>query len=112
MYVSTSLSLSLSLLCSAVLRRSHSPMSIAKSIFRLSGSHLRDPSAFSPLSSPILGRKRVKGHRGSEDSEFVFPWMGGVGRSEVSQWQQMLDMEGEWVYCWQALRPNIKPAHS
>ena len=86
-------------------------MSFTKSIFRLSGSHLRDPSAFSPLSSPILGgRKKVKGHRGSEDSEYAYPWMSGVGRTERSQWQQMLDQEGEWVYCWHTLRPNLKPA--
>jgi hypothetical protein len=92
--------------------RSPSPISIAKSIFRLSGSHLRDNSnATCPINSPNLGRKKFKVHqqRGSEDSEFVFSWMSGAGRAEVSHWQQMLDLEGEWVYCWHALRPNLKP---
>ena len=96
---------------SAILRRSHSPSpkSIAKAIFRLSGSHLHSNSHSSPISSPVLVRKKVKGQQTSEDSEFVFSWMGQAGRAEVSHWRQMLDQEGDWVYCWHTLRPNLKP---
>ena len=102
---------------SAVLRRSQSPspsgsksspMSIAKSIFRLSGSHLRENSLTSPAPSPILGRRKFKGRR--DDSEFIYSWMEQATRTDISHWQQMLDMEGEWVYCWHALRPKLKPA--
>ena len=118
-----SLPLSFSL---AVLRRSHSPMSIAKSLFRLSGSHIRDHSSVSPLSSPILGgrkksplsspilggRKKMKNHHRGEGGEFMFPWMNDVKRTERNHWQQMLSLEGEWVYCWHIFRPNLKPVHS
>ncbi len=89
-----------------------SPILAAKNFFRLSGSHLKDTSS---RGSPILGRRKQisKGlsREGSTDSEFLFSWMDSSGH-EVDHWQQMLDAEGKWVYCWHALRPKLKPAYS
>ncbi len=92
---------------------SRSPIIAAKNFFRLSGSHLKDSS--SPRASPILGRRKILSRgmsRGnSTESEFIFGWMDSTGQ-EVKQWQQVLDNEKKWIYCWHALRPKLKPAYS
>lgn len=89
-----------------------SPIAMAKNLFRLSGSHLRDLSP-SPQSSPILGRRKLKaGSRGSSfESEFLYPWMDSTG-DEVTHWQQVMDCDGQWVYFWHALRPKLKAAYT
>ena len=93
-----------------------SPITMAKNLFRHSGSHLRELSP-SPHSSPLFGRKKFRGspkslsRNGSMESEFLYWWMDSTG-DEVNHWQQMLEREGEWVYFWHTLRPKLKAAYS
>ena len=90
-----------------------SPMSKAKSRFRLSGSHLKELT--SPNRSPLLGRMKrwssAASHDVNVENEFLYWWMDSTS-GEVKHWQLMLERQGQWVYFWHALRANMKPAHS
>ena len=90
-----------------------SPIAMAKNLFRLSGSHLRDLTP-SPQSSPILWRRKLKaGSRGSSfESEFLYPWMSDSSGDEVTHWQEVTECDGQWVYFWHALRPKLKAAYT
>jgi hypothetical protein len=84
----------------------NSPISLAKSFFRLSGSHLRN--SLSPLSSPRLSRKKFLDE--DRDSEFVHWWMEDVREGETNHWRQVLEKEGEWIYFWHSIRYKLKTA--
>ena len=73
----------------------------------------------SPRSSPRLGKRNGKSPRSSPrlskelrgNTDTLFPWMDSKG-TESLHWQQVMDKEGEWVYCWHYLRSGMKPAYS
>ncbi len=95
-----------------VIRRTSSGGRAAKNKFRLSGSHLMNlftPNS-SPRSSPI-GRRKIFSRNNSIESEYVHWWMEDTPTTEVRHWQQVMDKDGEWVYFWHLIRPNLKSAN-
>ena len=92
------------------IRRSSSSTA-AKSKFRLSGSHLLNflsPSS-SPHSSPVTRRKIFSRHN-SIESDYIHWWMEDTPTLEVQHWKRMIEKDGEWVYFWHLIRPNLKSA--
>ena len=95
-----------------IIRRTSSNGGAAKNKFRLSGSHLLNfftPNS-SPRSSPI-GRRKIFSQNNSIESEYVHWWMEDTPTTEVRHWQQVMDKDGEWVYFWHLIRPNLKSAN-
>lgn len=85
----------------------NSPISLAKSFFRLSGSHLKH--SLSPHSSPRLSRKKhLSQSEEDKESEFVHWWMEDVMSGESNHWRQVLEKEGEWIYFWHCIRYKLK----
>lgn len=85
----------------------NSPISLAKSFFRLSGSHLKH--SLSPHSSPRLGRKKSPSQSEEDrESKFVHWWMGDVTEGESGHWRQVLEKKGEWIYFWHSIRYKLK----
>lgn len=91
----------------------NSPINFAKSLFRFSGSHLKNSLSphtsprSSPRQSPLFGRKKFTEDY-NRDSEFVHWWMDDATPSEVGHWSQVLEKEGEWVYFWHTIRYKLK----
>ncbi len=90
----------------------NSPLSLAKSFFRLSGSHFKQGGGLSPVSSPRnsprLGRKKASCSEEDRNSEFLHWWMEDVTPGETGHWRQVLQNEGEWVYFWHCIRYKLK----
>ena len=85
----------------------NSPISLAKSFFRLSGSHLKH--SLSPHSSPRLSRKKYPSQSEEDkESEFVHWWMEDVTSGESNHWRQVLEKEREWIYFWHCIRYKLK----
>ncbi|KAL5468866.1 hypothetical protein EMCRGX_G029990 [Ephydatia muelleri] len=66
----------------------------------------RSPRVTSRLFSNWTGRRALSI---STDTDSLHWWMDSSG-TEVHHWQDMLSLEGEWVYCWHTLRPKLQPA--
>lgn len=92
-----------------VIRRSSSS-GTAKNKFRLSGSHLMN--LFSPISSPLspIVRRKIFSRSNSIESEYVHWWMEDTPTPEVRHWEQVMEKDGDWVYFWHLIRPNLKSA--
>ena len=102
--------------------RHSSPITLAKHLFNMTTlKNSLSPSygspKNSPRSSPLLGRKRFRGHRnqsGHEDREshLMYWWMEDVREGESRHWKQVLDREGEWSYYWHSIHYRLQPAYS
>ncbi|XP_065841660.1 synaptotagmin-like protein 4 [Oscarella lobularis] len=59
-----------------------------------------------------LGRANAPAGENGEGRQraSIFPWMDS-SQSEAAQWREALERQGEWIYCWHALRDNMTPGH-